>query len=117
MADRATRPSDDLTEESRGQEAPSRVLAYTLDHTDFAPTFEGQVTCEPTSVWLTIFIMSGIGISMVYEALHLHAGPAKCEAQFLPFLGYCGQLVAGGLWVAMWASWRKGAWSRRARAR
>lgn len=87
-------------------------IAYTLDHNEIAPSFN-DLTCRAIDMWLALFIISGISLNLLYEMLHLHAGPAKELTAFLPFLGYCGQLIVGGVWVVGWWSWRQGQWTRK----
>jgi len=70
------------------------------------------VSCTSGQMWLSVFVGSGVMISMVFELLHLHAGPAKQESFLLVFCCYMAQLLIGGAWVLGRHSWQRGVWTR-----
>ena len=101
----------------RGEEEGSRDeghrLAYTLDHTEYTLDASAFRSCDAGQLWLTTFIVSGIALGLLFEALQLHSGPAAFQTFLLPFFGYVAQGIVGLLWVAMRGTWRQGAWTRR----
>ena len=100
-------------EESSERDDERRRLAYTLDHTEYALDASAFTSCDAGQQWLSAFVASGIALGMLFELLQLHAGPAKFQSFFLPFLGYVGQGAVGLGWLAARRSWRIGAWTRR----
>jgi drug/metabolite transporter (DMT)-like permease len=102
-----------LPPEEPSEEPPSAEgVAYTIDHSEYVMD-ASAVTCEPGQLWLAAFVVSGVALGMLFEALHLHAGPAAESTCLVPFFGYCGQLLVGGGWVLSQRSWRRGKWNRK----
>ena len=84
------------------------VLAYTLDHTEYAIDLSAFRSCDVGQLWLTTFIVSGVLLGLLFELLHLHAGPAKETTFLLPFAGYVAQGVVGLVWTTANGTWRMG---------
>ena len=89
-----------------------RLLAYTLDHTEYALDVS-EITCDSGQLWLALFVATGIALPCLFELLILHAGPAEGASQLVPFFGYVGQLAVGGLAVVVNQTWSSGRWTRR----
>jgi drug/metabolite transporter (DMT)-like permease len=96
------------------QRRDEQLLSYTLDRTEYTLDTSALRSCEPGQLWLTAFVVSGIAIGLAFELLHLHAGLGQdnCQTFLLPFCGYVGQCVVGGVWTAAAGTWRDGAWTR-----
>ena len=70
-------------------------------------------SCEPGQLWLSMFVVTGVALGLILEALKLHAGPASPASFLVPFFGYVGQLVVSGTWVVANHSGQHGRWKRR----
>jgi len=99
--------AQEVAEERRGGE----VLAWTLDHTEFYLD-ASDLRCDAGQMWLSVFVLSGVALGMIYEAMHLHAGPAKDVSSLVPFFGYCAQLLVALAWVVANRTWQ-GRWTRK----
>lgn len=88
----------------------SRRLAYTLDHTEYYLDVSDITCADAGQLWLSLFIVTGIALPCLFELLILHAGPAEGASQMVPFLGYVGQLLTGGLVILANRSWNAGRW-------
>jgi uncharacterized membrane protein len=113
VAPRTSQTSDFEVSPATRRRRDDEGLAYTLDHTEYAVDFS-DIQCEPAQLWLATFIGSGIGLYMIYECLHLYAGPAKPVTFLVPFFGVCAQLITGVVLTALNGTWpTKGQWTRR----
>lgn len=65
-------------------------------------------------VWLCIYCASGVALQMCVELLIIHSGPAKQMTFFMVFVGYWGQFLMAGLWIACRRSHRCGMWTNSA---
>ena len=88
-----------------------QVFAWTLDHTEFYLD-ASDLRCDAGQMWLSVFVLSGVALGMIYEAMHLHAGPAKGVSSLVPFFGYCAQLLVALGWVVANRTWQ-GRWTRK----
>lgn len=55
---------------------------------------------------LTLFVVTGVGISQSFEILQVHAGPARYETFLLTWLGYSAQCACAAVAVASSGAWR-----------
>ena len=101
-----------LTREPMLSTEEDGVLAYTLDHTEYAIDLSAFRSCDVGQLWLTTFIVSGVLLGLLFELLHLHAGPAKETTFLLPFAGYVAQGVVGLVWTTANGTWRMGNWTK-----